>query len=75
MKSVCLQVYEEAADTELAKKGHAIGSQVCMCCTFEYNVVILSFLPVQLQFAKEVHKTAGEVAKTDVGQAVKKVKS
>lgn len=70
MRDLFMQVYKEAADTELAKKGHAIGSQVSMIARKD--------LPgpyATLQVAKEVHKTAGVVAKTDVGKAVKKVRS
>lgn len=50
VKSTSSKAYKEAADTDIAKKGHAIGSQI----------------------AKDVHKTAEIVSKTDVGQVVRK---
>lgn len=40
-----------------------------------YSVYSVLKVDCRFKFAKEVHKTASMVAKTDVGKAVKKVRS
>ena len=76
MLCVCVQVYKEAAETEIGKKGHEIGSRVRrLLCSGEWVWFSRHPSPPPLppQIAEDVKKTADEVSKTDVGQVVKKV--
>ena len=99
-----MQAYKDASETEMAKKGQTIGTEVSRSLIIaESSVNALAFslslclsLSLSLshththththntQFAKEAQKTAEkvsqtagaiaeEVAKTDVGQAIRKV--